>query len=122
MYIYYINYTSSKEYKNIEKELENPILIVSRHYILTDNYMINLRNGHSFKYTDIDTIYERVGFRIVIGNKIRLVKYLWIVTKDNKKDKFIIGYVSFIGTRFQDFSDIIIKKNMWVKYKQNEYS
>ena len=82
-----------EDYKIIEKELKNLILIAYKDYILTDTYIINLRKIHIFKYSDITHMYKKCGIRIV-GNEIRIVKYLCTKTNDGLKDKFLISYLS----------------------------
>ena len=115
--IYFIKNIKLQDLKNIEHELENPILIVKTDYILTDTYIVNLKKIHIFKYKDINYMYRKCGFKIV-SNKIRIVKYLCTKTNDGMKDKFLIGYPFIIDcSPFYDFSDIIIKKNPFVKIK-----
>lgn len=106
-----------QDFQKIEYELESPILIVKTDYILTDTYIINLKKIHIFKYKDIKYIYRRYGFRIA-NNKIKIVKYLYTKTNDGMKDKFLIGFPFTIDcSQFYDFSDIIMKKNLFVKIK-----
>ncbi|MBQ8892603.1 MAG: hypothetical protein IJ068_07060 [Bacilli bacterium] len=114
-----IKHTNLDDYKKVEKKLNDPIIMVPRNYILTDTYIVNLKNSHLFKYKDISTMYKRIGFRLITNKSFGLAKYLYTVTKDNKKDRFIIGYVGFLNTVFQDFSDIIMKKNMFVNFDKN---
>lgn len=122
IYNYILNVKNIKlnDFKKLEKELLNPILIKSFNYILTDTYIINLKNGHLFKYENIETIYKAVGFRFLRNKNLRLGKYLCIITKDKKKDKFFIGYVGNISNSFYDFSNIIMKKNIWVNFNKNK--
>ena len=108
-----------EDFKKIEKELHDPILIVPFNYILTDTYIVNLRNSHLFKYKDIETMYKRVGFKFFSSKYAYLSRYLWTITKDKKKDKFFIGYVGIISDSYWDFSDIIQKKNIWVNFNKN---
>lgn len=116
--IYCMKKIKLEDYKIIEKELKNPILIAYKDYILTDTYIINLRKIHIFKYSDITHMYKKCGIRIV-GNQIRIVKYLCTKTNDGLKDKFLIGFPFILNcTLFQDFSDIIIKKNPYVLSKK----
>ena len=115
--IYFIKNLKSKDLERIEHELENPILIVKTDYILTDTFIINLKKIHIFKYKDIDYMYSKCGL-IIASNKIRIVKYICTKTNDGMKDKFLIGYPFIIDcSPFYDFSDIIIKKNPFVKIK-----
>ena len=115
--IYFIKNIKLQDLETIEHELENPILIVKTDYILTDTYIVNLKKIHIFKYKDINYMYRKCGFKIV-SNKIRIVKYLCTKTNDGMKDKFLIGYPFIIDcSPFYDFSDIIIKKNPFVKIK-----
>lgn len=115
--IYLIKNIKLQDFQKIEYELKNPILIVKTDYILTNTYIINLKKIHIFKYKDINYMYRKCGFKIV-SNKIRIVKYLCTKTNDGMKDKFLIGYPFIIDcSPFYDFSDIIIKKNPFVKIK-----
>ena len=120
IYNYILNIKNIKlnDLKKIEKELLNPILIKPFNYILTDTYIINLKNSHLFKYEDIETMYKKVGFSLRTKH-LHLGKYLCIITKDKKKDKFFIGYVGNISNSFYDFSNIIMKKNIWVNFSKD---
>ncbi|MBR3661461.1 MAG: hypothetical protein IKN63_06170 [Bacilli bacterium] len=120
IYNYILNIKNIKlnDFKKIEKELLNPILIKPFNYILTDTYIINLKNSHLFKYEDIETMYKKVGFSLRTKH-LHLGKYLCIITKDKKKDKFFIGYVGNISNSFYDFSNIIMKKNIWVNFSKD---
>ena len=105
------------DFKKIEKELLNPILIKPFNYILTDTYIINLKNSHLFKYEDIETMYKAVGFSLRT-KYLHLGKYLCVITNDKQKDNFFIG--SLFLTDYRDFSDIIMKKNIWVNFNKNK--
>ena len=121
IYNYILNIKNIKlnDFNKTEKELLNPILIKPFNYILTDTYIINLKNSHLFKYEDIESMYKAVGFRFLRNKNLRLGKYLCIITKDKKKDKFFIGYVGNISNSFYDFSNIIMKKNIWVNFSKD---
>lgn len=106
------------DFRKIEKELVDPILIIPFDFILTDTYIVNLRNSHLFKYKDIDIMYKTLEFKPLIRSDFCLVRYLYTITKDKKKDKFIIG--SLFLTDYRDFSDIIMKKNIWVNFNKNK--
>lgn len=106
------------DFRKIEKELVDPILIIPFDFILTDTYIVNLKNGHLFKYEDIDIMYKTLEFKPLIRSDFHLGRYLYTITKDKKKDKFIIG--SLFLTDYRDFSDIIMKKNIWVNFNKNK--
>ena len=107
-----------EDYQKIEQELKNPILIVRNNYILTDTYIVNLRTSHLFKYKDIAYIYKGIEIDFITNTRLGLVKYLCSVTRDKKKDKFIISYIGLSNLRFKDFSYLIMEKNVNVEYKE----
>ncbi|MBQ8891313.1 MAG: hypothetical protein IJ068_00400 [Bacilli bacterium] len=116
-HIFNIKNTKKSDFKKIEKELLDPILIVPFHFILTDTYIVNLRNSHLFKYKDIEFMYKTLEFKPLIRSDFSLVRFLYTITKDQKKDKFMIGNLYF--TDYRDFSDIIMKKNIWVNFNKD---
>ena len=121
-YLYYKKNNNPNYYENVNKELNKPILFQDNNYILTDNYIINLKNGHIFKYDEITTIYKKVGFggaTPMAGSTFYLVfnKYLYITTKNNDCDRYAIETLIpiTIGGKYDDISEIIKKKNPLVK-------
>lgn len=117
-FIYYTlkNISSIKKvdnilYSNIEKELNNIICYLPKHYILTDSYIINLRRFAIIEYKDIKKISKKNRIHI-IGSKIKLAKYIYIINNNGLQSGFFIGYPIYIDIRgYKDFSNIIIEKN-----------
>ena len=122
-YLYYKKNNNPNYYENVNKELNKPILFQDNNYILTDNYIINLKNGHIFKYDEIKTIYKKIGFGGAIpfarpGNfHLLFNKYLYITTKSNDCDRYAIEQIVpiTIGDKYNDIGKIIKKKNPLVK-------
>ena len=121
-YLYYKSNNKLDYYENVNKELVKPLLFEDNKYILTENYIINLKNGHIFKYDEIATIYEKIGFggaTYMGGSSYHILfnKYLYITTKNNDCDRYAIGQIVpiVIGSKYTDVSDLIKKKNPYVK-------
>ena len=119
-YLHYKKENKQSYYEEANKELSNPILFQDNNYILTDNYIINLKNGHIFKYDEITTIYKKIGFggftyRINKNNLI-INNYLYIKTKSNDCDRYVIDRINpvTIGEKYNDIGEIIKKKNPFV--------
>lgn len=96
--------------EDIEEQLQNPIVYSMFHYILTDKYIIDLRKFDIIKYEDIVLMYKKNLFSINRASNFK--KYLYVVNKDGKKHRFLIGYPFCEETHnIQDFSDIISVRN-----------
>ena len=124
-YSFYKKNNNPAYYKKADKELNKKILHRDNQYILTDNYIINLRNGHLFKYDDIKYIYRKIGFGGITTHSgmpelflhPAFNKYLYITTNDNNTDRYIIGKIIpiTIGSQYKDFTEIIKSKNPMIK-------
>ena len=124
-YVYYKKNNNSAYYKKVDKELNKPLLHEDHQYILTDNYIINLKNGHLFRYDDIKYLYRKIGFGGATNHAgmkglffhAIFNKYLYITTQNNDCDRYAIERMIpiTIGDHFEDFSEIIKSKNPKVK-------
>ena len=121
-YLFYKKNNDSNYYKKADKELNKPLLYKDNQYILTDNYIVNLKNGHLFRYDDIKYIYRKIGFggaTMMSSLHFHAVfnKYIFITTKDNNTDRYIIDRLVpiTIGGQYEDFSEILKSKNPMVK-------
>ena len=116
-YLYYKKNNNFLDYKNADKEIINPILMREKNYILTDNYIINLKNGHLFKYTDITNIYKKKCFGGVTffgSHTLHLVfnEYLYITTKNNNTDRYFIRQIIpiTVNGKYYDISGKLVKE------------
>ena len=121
-YLYYKKNNNILDYKNADKEIIKPILIREKNYILTDNYIINLKNGHLFKYNDITSIYKKKCFGGVTffgSHALHLTfnEYLYITTKNSNTDRYFIRQIIpiTVNGKYYDISEIIKTKNPVVK-------